>query len=287
MGGYKKMNILVLGSEGLIGKPLCTYLAKHGHKIFCIDKVFGPDHDLAELEGYTLLKDMLIRQDENKIDKVIFLAFNVGGSKYLENNDNTFEYINENVKIMTNVFRLLKWSKVPFLFASSQMSNMYHTNYGLLKQLGERYIRSIDNGWICRFWNVYGPEEYGEKSHVITDFIKQVRENGQIKMRTDGHELRQFIYVDDVSRAIETWIDGKWDDRNQNYDITSFDWSSIYYMARKVYYMFGLDGAKVICGDKVDTIQNKVNEPDKYILKFWMPQISLEEGLERLLSNEK
>jgi nucleoside-diphosphate-sugar epimerase len=276
------MNILVLGSEGLIGKPLCTYLKSRGHKVYGIDRVlFEDEHDLSELEGYTTLKHYLLREGVDKIDKVIFLAFNVGGSKYLENNDSTFYYINDNVKLMTHVFRLLHWSKVPFLFASSQMSNMYHTNYGLLKQLGERYTRSIENGWICRFWNVYGPEEYGEKSHVITDFIHQAIENKQITVRTTGVEQRQFLHVNDACKAIETWVDDKWNNRKEYYDITSFEWISISNIALIIKELMNVP---YFISTNYDRVQGGIkNEPSEYIRKFWSPEISIEEGIENLI----
>ena len=59
----------------------------------------------------------------------------------------------------------------PFVFASSQMSNMSYSPYGVMKRVGELYTKSL-NGLIVKFWNVYGIEKDMEKAHVITDFIR-------------------------------------------------------------------------------------------------------------------
>ena len=81
------------------------------------------------------------------------------------------------------------------------MAEMSHSSYGMLKALGEKMSRDI-NGLVVKFWNVYGKEHDEEKSHVITDFIKMAKEEGEIKMRTDGTESRQFLYADDACEAL-------------------------------------------------------------------------------------
>ena len=58
---------------------------------------------------------------------------------------------------MENTFTMVKKFKKPFLFASSQMSNMTYSNYGILKNLGEKYSQILD-GLVVKFWNVYGIE---------------------------------------------------------------------------------------------------------------------------------
>ena len=52
------------------------------------------------------------------------------------------------------------------------MSNMTFSPYGILKNLGELYAKSL-SGLIVKFWNVYGIEKNIEKAHVITDFIRK------------------------------------------------------------------------------------------------------------------
>lgn len=270
------MNILVLGSEGQIGKPFCSLAESEGHTILKVDKVLGPCSDLTNPNS------LIYNVTSLDFDVCLFLAFEVGGSKYLKDKDSTFDYILENTTIMANAFRLLRNNGKPFLFASSQMSNMHHTNYGFLKDLGERFTRSI-GGSICRFWNVYGYEDPASpKSHVITDFIHSAKLTGKINMRTNGLEERQFLHTDDCSRALLFWCEHNYLFQKDDYlDITSFEWVSIIDVAKKI---SQLTGAEVIAGTSKDTIQLGIkNKPNKAILNYWQPKISLEEGIRKLL----
>ena len=58
---------------------------------------------------------------------------------------------------MENTFSLIKKIQKTFLFASSQMSNMIYSPYGLLKIL--RKYSEILGGLTVKFWNVYGIEK--------------------------------------------------------------------------------------------------------------------------------
>lgn len=272
------MKILVLGSEGQIGKPFCDFATKNGHSVYKIDKkLFGSNQDLSKDSSRGLLDNYL-----KQCDVVLFLAFEVGGSKFLERVDKTFDYISENVRLMDNCFSALKNSGKPFLFASSQMSNMHHTNYGFLKDLGERYTRSI-NGWICRFWNVYGYETFDDpKSHVITDFIKMALTTKVIKMRTDGAEERQFLHISDCVRALLYWCEYYVDfDPTEYLDITNFEWTSI---AKIASIISKYTGCEVKLGDRKDLIQKGLkNEPTTELQLFWEPFMSIEDGIKDII----
>ena len=71
------------------------------------------------------------------------------------------------------------------------MSNMSYSPYGVLKNVGELYTKSL-GGKIVHFWNVYGEKDHDK--HVITDFIRKGFETGVIDMLTDGTEEREFLY---------------------------------------------------------------------------------------------
>lgn len=190
----KTDRIAVLGSEGQIGKPLCAYLKAQGKEVVEVDIKNSPVEDLRSLSGD-------VRQRLTYCDAVIFLAFDIGGSKFLDTKQDDFEFLQNNVKIMDNVFSYLKESGKPFIFASSMMARIAGSPYGNLKVLGERYAKTLD-GISTRFWNVYGPEEFGEKSHVITDFIHKAYTTGEITMRSNGEESRDFLHAEDLSRAL-------------------------------------------------------------------------------------
>jgi len=160
------------------------------------------------------------------------------------------------------------------------MANMSYSPYGVCKSLGEVYTKSLD-GLTVKFWNVYGPEKDLEKSHVVTDFILKAKE-GEISMMTDGKELRQFLHAEDCSNALYI-LSQKYDeiDRDSNLHITSFEWNSIMEIAEIISEEIP---CKITPSNEIDTVQlDKRNEPDPYILNFWKPEISLREGIKKII----
>ena len=191
-----KKKILVLGSEGQIGGHLVEYIEKKTNfKAIRFDILLSKNNDLRIHNNKNL--EIKIKS----CDFVFFLAFDVGGSKYLKKYQNSFNFLNNNILIMSNTFNLLKKYNKKFIFASSQMSNMDFSSYGVLKKIGEDITKSL-NCLYVKFWNVYGVEKNIEKAHVITDFVLMALKNKKIKMLTSGRESREFLYADDCSDAL-------------------------------------------------------------------------------------
>lgn len=192
------MKNLVLGASGQVGAHLVSFLRDAGEDVIPWDIGIHPQHDLRN-EDYTSNR---LRKEMYNCDFVYFLAFDVGGSTYLAKHQKTFEFIHNNIKIMNNVFTLLEQTHKPFIFASSQMSNMFDSVYGRLKAVGESYTDSLPSGLNVRFWNVFGVERDPEKTHVITDFVRMALNDGRILVRTDGTEKRNFLYAEDASNML-------------------------------------------------------------------------------------
>src|ERR1035438_812881 len=220
---------LILGSDGFVGKPLSNYLEKLGEKVIRCDIKNGDHEDIRN-----------IKINFNEIDRVYFLAWDVGGAKYLYKNDSQFKQLDWNLRLLINTMPQLQESDKRFLFASSQLAEEYDTVYGSTKRLGEVWTHLL-NGCRVRFWNVYGPlEEPGERTHVVSDFVYQAVTKGSIDMMTTGEEVRQFIHIDDLCNAVHLVIS---DNLNRHiYDITSFEWISIIEIAEII---ASLTGAKI------------------------------------------
>ena len=150
----------------------------------------------------TKIPNYQLRHAIKDSDFVFFLAFDVGGSRYLKKYQHTFKFIDNNARMLAGAFEHLAEYGKPFIFASSQMSSMSYSPYGVMKRVGELYTRSL-NGLIVKFWNVYGIEKDHDKAHVITDFIRKGFETGVIDMMTDGTEQREFLYAEDCCEALE------------------------------------------------------------------------------------
>ena len=271
--------ILILGSSGQVGAYLTDYLRKKGNEVFEFDVTNGPNQDLTtipngQLEALIYLSDF-----------VYFLAFDVGGSHYLKKYQHTFKFIDNNTRLMANAFGLIEKYKKPFVFASSQMSNMSYSPYGVLKRVGELYTRSL-GGLIVKFWNVYGIEKDMNKAHVITDFIRKGFESGDIDMMTDGTEAREFLYAEDCCEALETVMQSYAKlTSDDELHITTGVYTTVLEIASEIKSLFSSIGKEITItpAQSKDEVQKDArNEPDPYIKKFWEPKTSVPDGLKKV-----
>lgn len=278
------MKILNLGSSGQIGAYLTEYLRGKGHEVIEFDVVRHHGEDLTQIPNHNLERAI------KDCDFVFFLAFDVGGSRYLKKYQHTFQFINNNGRLMINVFGLLEKYKKRFVFASSQMSNMSYSPYGVMKRVGELYTTTL-NGLIVKFWNVYGIEKDPEKSHVITDFIRKGFEFGDFDMMTDGTEERQFLYAEDCCEALETIMENYTDFKPEDpLHITSFHSTSIKEIASIIQGQFNKIGRpiKITPGLAKDSVQlDKRNEANNYILGWWLPKTTIDVGIAKVFNEMK
>ena len=276
------MKILNLGSSGQIGAYLSEYLREKGHEVIEFDRNHHHGQDMTQIPNHNL--DRAVRE----CDFCFFLAFDVGGSRYLKKYQHTFRFLDNNARLMTQTFGLLEKYNKPFVFASSQMSNMSYSPYGVMKRVGELYTKSL-GGKIVHFWNVYGIEKDMEKAHVITDFIKKGFETGDISMLTDGTEQREFLYAEDCCEALEA-VMNNYDDltSDDNLHITSFKQTTILEIAEIIQFLFEKLGRKVTVSpaESKDEVQkDKRNEADTYITKWWKPKTSIQDGVTNVFND--
>ena len=271
--------ILILGSEGQIGNHFKEYLSKKKYKVLEFDLIRSRFEDLRLNKNKNLISKV------KKCDFIFFLAFDVGGSRYLKKYQNTYEFISNNIKIMENTFQIIKKYNKPFLFASSQMSNMSFSPYGLLKNIGEKYS-DILGGLVVKFWNVYGVEKDLSKSHVITDFILMAIKNNKIKMLTNGQEKRDFLYAEDCCEGLEQiYINfNKIKKIKKSVDLTTGKYTSIIKIAKIIKKLLKKNKVKIEPSKNKDILQmDKRNKPDMFLKKYWKPRFSLEAGIQEII----
>ena len=278
------MKVTILGSGGQIGAYLTEYLRKKDYEVLEFDITNGEHQDMTHIPN-TYLRSAIMNSDF-----VFFLAFDVGGSHYLKKYQHTFKFIDNNARLMANVFGYLEDYSKPFVFASSQMSNMSYSPYGVMKRVGELYTKSL-NGVIVKFWNVFGIEKDMEKAHVITDFIVKGFETGVIDMMTDGTEEREFLYAEDCCEALET-IMGCYDQFtcDDELHITTGVSTSILEIARNIQILFKSIGkeVKVVPASSKDEVQKDArNIPDPYIKKWWQPKTNVIDGIAKVFEEMK
>jgi len=272
------LRYLVLGSSGFIGNNFCNYLRSRNCIVSEFDIKNNEDEDLR------ITNNSKLRNAIESCDFVFFLAFDVGGSKFLQNcnHDNTF--LTNNTKILGNTFEILAEFDKKFIFISSYLTKNLDHSYGLLKFLGEQFTHSL-GGLVVRLYNIYGNEEVSIRSHVIPDLIYQAQNNNCIELKTNGEEKRQFLYIDDCCEGL--FVASQQFDlilrECNNIDLTYFEWISIKNIASFISERFN-------CPLKIS--QDKANynseiAPNRYILKFWKPRINLEFGISLMLNELK
>ena len=274
--------ILILGSAGQVGHHLLLYLRNKNYTVYEFDIVNSKKEDLR-VKNNNLLKRLV-----KNSDFIFFLAFDVGGSRYLKVYQDTYRFISNNMSIMENTFSLIEKFNKKFIFASSQMSNMGYSNYGVLKKIGENYTKVL-KGITVKFWNVYGVEKDLSKSHVITDFILKGLKYKTVKMLTNGKEEREFLYAEDCCRGLELIMNNFSNiiKKTSTIDLTSRKSSSILQIAKIVQQLLYEKGKniKFTPAKTKDTVQlNKKNKSNNFLFKYWTPKFSLNQGIREVFN---
>lgn len=236
----KENRILVTGGCGFIGTSLIASLLKEDpdRHIRVLDNlVTGTEQDLSEVARFTRvpvgqasdatsgvvliegdIRDAeAVRAAANGVDTIVHLAANTGVGPSVENPRLDLEC---NVIGTFNILEAARLNEVKrFVFASSgapagEIEPPIHEEvaphpvspYGASKLAGEGYCsayhRTFGVGTVClRFGNVFGPRSKN-KSSVVAKFIKQALAGETCVIFGDGKQTRDFIYIDDLVRAI-------------------------------------------------------------------------------------
>jgi nucleoside-diphosphate-sugar epimerase len=270
----RKMRVLVLGSHGTIGREVCVAFSDKGHDVIQWDLKMGPEYDLRIPRN---LDEIL-----NTIDFAIFLAFDVGGSKY---NASSIEYMNNNLQIIYNTFDSLKRFNTPFIHTTSTMSSMTHTSYGPIKRLAEFYTEFL-GGVNIKVWNVYGEEDIGDKSHVINDLIYQAVTTDYIHVMTNGVETRNFLFAEDFAKGLYSVFESYSEFSGKCVDIANTESVSIKavaYTIKSIANRVLKKKISLVFADVESTAHTMVNYPNVPITDRWWPLIHIEDGIEKLM----
>jgi UDP-glucose 4-epimerase len=219
------MNFLITGAAGFLGSALANQLAREGHLVRGLD-------NLSSGEPQVLFDDVhFTRGDVNDrpklwtllqdIDCVYHLAARVLVAESLLY---PREYTDVNVGGTVSLMEAMRDVGVRrVVFASSgavygdqqeqplreDASPFPHSPYAVSKLAAEYYVRTIGNLWgiqtVClRIFNAYGPGQHLPPSHppVVANWLRQAARGGSLVVHGDGAQTRDFIYVNDVVRAL-------------------------------------------------------------------------------------
>ncbi len=219
------MNYLITGAAGFLGSALANQLAREGHQVRGLDDLstgdpatLSPDvhftrgdvNDRPKL--WTLLQDVdcvyhlaaRVSVPESVLYPREYNAVNVGGTVSL-------------MEAMRDVgVRRVVLISSGAVYGDQQGQPLRETAepnprspYAVSKLAAEYYLRTIGDLWgietvSLRVFNAYGPGQRLPASHppVIPYFLRQAVRNGTLVIHGHGEQTRDYVYVDDVVRAM-------------------------------------------------------------------------------------
>ena len=224
-------NIAVTGAAGFIGSNLVKKLNRQGFdQLILIDKFDNPlkNKNLENTQySQQIDRDNFIEWLTENSDDVDFI-FHVGArTDTAEFNFRVLDSLN--LSYSKTLWEVCTVKQIPLVYASSAatygmgekgfsddltlIKDLKPLNpYGLSKHLFDLFVLEQKNTppfWAgLKFFNVYGPHEFHKSrmASVVFHAYRQIKETGKVKLfksnraeYKDGEQLRDFIYVDDVT----------------------------------------------------------------------------------------
>jgi len=302
---------VVTGGAGFLGSHLCDHLVAQGHRVVCVDSLeTGSLQNIEHLRGdsFLFLNHDLTQHLEiaEPVDVVFHLASPASPIDYLRLPLQTLKVGSYGTH---NALGLAKWKRARFLLAST--SEVYgdpavhpqpETYWGNVNPIGprgvydeaKRYAEALTMAYhrqqgvdtcIVRIFNTYGSRMRPHDGRAIPTFVRQALGNEPLTVFGDGSQTRSFCYVDDLIRGLVLLAESE---EHLPVNIGNPQELSLLELARTVIKVTGSKSDIVFEALPVDDPQ--VRQPDitrARQLLGWEPQVSLEEGLRRMLATSE
>jgi len=296
--------VIVTGGAGFIGSNLVDALIEKGHDVLVLDNLstgkkenVNPKAKFFEVD----LRDFdQIRPLFEGVDFVFHEAalprIPLSIEKPIETND-------INIKATLNVLVAAKEAGVKKLIYASSSSAMGGNTelpmkedglcrplnpYALQKYVGELYCKIFFDIYglqtvSLRYFNVYGPRQPREGSYVpvVGIFLTQKAKGEKLTITGDGEQTRDFTNIADVVRANILAMEKDTVGKGEVINIGAGKNHSI----NKIAEMVGGESAHIEArpGEMRDTLADIARAKE---LLGWQPEITLEEGIKKLLEND-
>jgi nucleoside-diphosphate-sugar epimerase len=293
------MNFLVTGGAGFIGSHLTNFLIDKGHGVTILDDLSFSNHDSINTKANFILGSVcnynLCLEATKNIDGVFHMAaFSRSGPSF----DSSDKCHDSNVQGTLMILKACRENNVKRIiysgsstFYGNKMGIQTETDtgdflnfYGLTKYLGELYVHQYFKNYglecnILRYFNVYGPGQpsTGAYALVLGIFLNNFKNKQKIEIHGSGSQRRDFIHVLDVVKANYAAMNSKIVGEVFNIgsgvnhsisDIANFFPIEKFHTNRRP-------------GDAEETLAD-ISKAKKYL--NWFPEITLEVGLNQLIS---
>jgi GDP-4-dehydro-6-deoxy-D-mannose reductase len=278
-------HILVTGATGFIGKHLVPQLHNAGHTVVAVNSKSGDIEKKSTWDSFP------------KVDMVIHLA---GKSFVPASWVNPGSFITCNLEGTLGALNYCREYSAGLIFLSSYLygnpillpipetspleaNNPYALSKKLAEDICKFYTKSYGiNVTIFRPFNVYGPGQPSD--FLIPSIIRQVN-NSEVVTVNDLDPKRDYVYVDDLVRAIVKVLDSK-----QNCDIFNIGSGVSYSVKELIGIIQEIKGTNlpIISAQhrRKDEVMDTIADISLVKEKLdWSPKWSLKEGLKKILDN--
>ncbi len=302
---------LVTGGFGLLGVSLVNYLLKKKSKVVILD------YKLKRKNFFPKTKDLIIEKgnfcEQKFVEKILnkynfSCIFHLGAqTQVLKALSNPYETFKINVFGTINFLEAIRKRKlrIPFLYSSSDKAygelkkKFYLENdkleanfpYDTSKSSSDLISQSYSHTFgvkvgIIRSANIFGECDLNLK-RIFPETILSILKNKKLIIRSSGKQKRDYIYVDDVSRAyfkLYKYL-SKSKSRLKIYNIGSKYNLTTVEIVKKIYSIMNKKTNYVIKNFSKSEIKNQRLNYNKIMRELnWRPIFNLDESISRTVN---
>lgn len=297
----KNSKIYIAGHKGMVGSSVWRSLSSKGYQ-----NLIGVSSKELDLKDQEAVRNFISHE---KPDAVIDAAARVGG--ILANNDYPYPFLMENLQIQNNLIdSALKAGIKKFIFLGSSCiypklapqplkeeylltGELEPTNewYAIAKITGVKACQAIRNQFGKDYVSLMPTNLYGTNdnfdlntSHVLPAMMRKFHEakennNAPVTLWGSGTPMRDFLFVDDMARAVVFALENKLPD--YLYNIGTGEDLTIKQLGETIQKITGHQGAVIWDSTKPDGTPRKLMDISKMHALGWKHQVQLEEGIQK------
>ena len=156
------------------------------------------------------------------------------------------------------------------------------TPYAISKYAGERYLAAYASQYgidarSLRFFNVYGPRQDPSSpySGVISIFAERLRHQMPLTIYGDGHQTRDFVYVEDVAQVLAQHVDDPAPSAPSPMHVCSGSETSLHDLIGHLKAQYGYEASITYDDERPGDIRRSVGDPSTLLswadLNDWTP----------------
>jgi dTDP-glucose 4,6-dehydratase len=302
---------VVTGGAGFLGSHLCDRLVADGYRVICVDNLeTGSLQNVEHLRGdqFSFVNHDVTSHLEidEPVDTIFHLASPASPIDYLRLPLQTLKVGSYGTH---RALGLAKFKRARFLLAST--SEVYgdpsihpqpETYWGNVNPIGprgvydeaKRYAEALTMAYhrqqgvdtcIVRIFNTYGTRMRPNDGRAIPTFVRQALADEPLTVFGDGSQTRSFCYVDDLIRGLVLLAQSG---EHLPVNIGNPHELSLLELAETVIRV--ADSKSEIVFEALPVDDPQVRQPDitrARQLLGWEPQVSLEDGLRRILQTNE